>query len=323
MEQLPNISHLGGETFLVRRYAMPNDKTWSAFNPSIQRDEHGTYWMVFRSSNYFFDKNWTIGLTTSNKVRNRLFIGKVDPITLLIEEETLKEVDMRGLNRDIQRGFEDARLFFDGKDWCLSATYLEKSSPIARICLVRLESLENPRILSLDILPAPIEKRPEKNWMPVHVTKTKKNPIINKVKVKHDFLYDSKTFISSGVFSNLKEVPAANKLRGGSQILALGDGTSIGVVHECYSISVKGFNPSTMANQTTVRQYSHRFIRLDEKYNIIQMSDRFVFVKEGIEFAAGLAPYKDGFIISFGRQDIASYVATISLGHLLLTLKDV
>lgn len=314
---LPTLSQLGGEPFLLRRYAIAGSDIWSSFNPSIQIDDKGTYWVVFRASNYFFSREDTIGLTMGSKIRNRMFIGRLDPITLLFDEKSIKEVDTKRLRSDIQRGIEDARLFFDGKKWCLSATFLEKETcPIARICKITLKSLEDPEVLKIDILPAPDETRVEKNWMPIH-------KVGKLAKSKIDFLYDARTTLSSRDFKRISDNEMLSKFRGGSQVVPVGDGTNIAIIHEVYAKPMKGFSSSTFSSGKMIRKYSHRFIRLDKEFKVIQMSEPFVLVAEGIEFAAGIAPYKDGFVISFGRQDVASYLATIDLGHLLLTLKDV
>ena len=313
---LPNLSQLGGEAFLLRRYAFKDSNIWSSFNPSIQQDDKGDYWVVFRASNYYFSGEDSIGLTIGSKIRNRMFLGRLDPITMLFDESTIKEIDTQTLRPDIKRGIEDARLFFDGKHWCLSATFLEKTDPIARICKITLKSLEEPEVLSIDILPAPDATRVEKNWMPVHKTgKMSKSKI--------DFLYDANTTLSKSGFKRISDNQMLSKFRGGTQIVPMGDGTSIAVIHEVYAKPMEGFSSTTFSSGRLIRKYSHRFIRLDKDCKVFQVSDPFVLVAEGIEFASGIAPYADGFVISFGRQDVASYLATIDMGHLLLTLKDI
>ena len=314
--ELPNLSDLGAETFLLRRYAIEGSDIWSAFNPSIAQDQQGDYWVVFRASNYFFSTEGSVGLTGGTKVYNRMFIGRLDPITMLFDEKSLKEVDTRRLRSDIERGIEDARLFFDGKHWCLSATFLEKTVPVARICKITLKSLAEPEVLQIDVLPAPDPQRVEKNWMPLHKVGTL-------AKSKTDFMYNLTTTVSKGKFQKVSDEDRFQTYRGGTQVLPIGDGTSICLVHETHSKTVSGFSPTTFTNQRMQRRYLHRFVRLDDKNRVIQVSDQFFLHKDGVEFAAGIAPYQDGFVISFGRQDVASYLSTISLGHLLLTLKDV
>lgn len=314
--ELQSLSDLGAEVFVIRRYAIEGSDIWSAFNPSIQLDEKGRFWVVFRASNYFFSREDAIGLTMGNKVRNRMFIGRLDPITMLFDESTIKEVDTKRLRPDIERGIEDARLYFDGKHWCLSATFLEKTVPVARICKVTLKSLEEPEATSIEIFPAPDDKRVEKNWMPIH-------KVGRSSKTKTDFIYDSNTIFAKGKFQKINDDTRFKDFRGGSQVIPIGDGTSISIIHETYTNTIQGFSSVTFTNQRKVRKYLHRFVRYDSNYHIIQISEPFFLVKEGIEFAAGIAKKDDQIVISFGRQDVASYLATIDLRHLLLTLKDV
>jgi hypothetical protein len=87
-------------------------------------------------------------------------------------------------------------------------------------------------------------------------------------------------------------------------------------------VVVRGANPVTFSSTTKIRNYSHRFVRYNKDLKPIQCSDSFIFVKEGIEFASGIAPTKNGFVISLGRSDLAAYISTISKENLLATLKD-
>lgn len=313
--ELPSISSLGGKTHLIRRYAVNGDRNWSAFNPSVQIDEKGDCWMVFRSSNYVFDRDNSVIITTESKVRNRLFIGRLNLSTMELDESTIKELDMTRLNPQMERGIEDARLYFDGKRWCLSATHLEIEAPRARIGVLRLKSLSKLGIHDFSVLEGPDPDRPEKNWMPIH-------------KIGHasgcqvDFLYNCQTIVSGENIQKVSDNPQTASFRGGSQLIPLDDGTFLAVIHDIYFTGRKGFNSSTFTNVQRLRNYCHRFVRFDGEFNPVQVSEPFTFIGKQIEFAAGLAEHNDNFIISFGSQDIASYVATISKDKLLRTLKD-
>lgn len=297
---------------MVRRNAVQGDTNWSSFNPSIMQALNGEYWMAFRSSNYKFTTDGGVVLTTENRVRNRTFIGRVNPETWLLDESTVKELDFSGL-RFFARGPEDPRLYWDGKHYCLSMTILEMDIPVARICVVTLKSLEDPQPIDFKILPEMERDRVEKNWMPVHKTG-------RLAKSKVDFVYSPNTLVSKGQFVSVdNEVP---DFRGGSQIIPLGDGTSIAIVHEVYDKYITlPFSMRTFAGTRQMRHYVHRFIRMDEDFRIIKYSEPFTFFGEGIEFAAGIAPTESGFVISYGRFDVACYMATISLGHALHSMK--
>ncbi len=303
----PTISDLGGEAHLVRRYAMPSNKNWSAFNPSIILSDKEEYWIAFRASNYIFsDTRISVRLTAGNRVRNKMFLVRLKD-DWSFDEDTIKEITVDNVREDVVRGLEDPRLFWDGVSYCISSTYLEKDNPVARISKIRLKSLEDPEVLSMEVYSSP-NNQVEKNWMPVQDTESfiydYCSVFTNEEIVKHDVSKEYETF------------------RGGTQVIPFGDGTSVGLVHEIYSVVVRGANPVTFSSTTKIRNYSHRFVRYNKDLKPIQCSNNFIFVKEGIEFASGIAPTKDGFVISLGRSDLASYVATISKENLLATLKD-
>lgn len=307
---IQSLVDLGAKVFLVRRYAVVNNSNWSAFNPSIIKDDNGDYWIAFRSSNYTFTENRiTVRLTTGNRVRNRIFLAKLNKDDYWsIDETTLVEVSTKNIKPDAIRGLEDPRLFVDeDSNYCISATYLEKDSPIARIAKIKIKSLEDPVVLSLDIYPSP-RNQVEKNWMPVMWT--------------NSFIYDYCSAIVDGELVEHDVNEKYKEFRGGTQVIPLGDGTGIGLIHEVYMVTVHGANPITFASTTNIRNYSHRFVRYDKNLKPIQCSDSFIFYREGIEFASGIAETEDGYVISFGRSDLASYVATISKEKALSLLKD-
>jgi hypothetical protein len=158
------------------------------------------------------------------------------------------------------------------------------------------------------------ETIPEKNWMPIH-----KSLIDTKI----DFIHSSNILISNNEFIHSEKNPLTKSFRGGSQVIPFDEETNIAVIHEAEHYYVNEFNPVTFSNKVKVLSYSHRFVLLDMKYRIIKMSDKFIFTnKNGFDFAAGIAPIEDGFVISFGRSDIACYIATISKKNIEKTLKD-
>ena len=267
----------------------------------------GEYWIAFRASNYIFsDTRITVRLTAGHRVRNKMFIVRLND-DWSFDEDTLKEVTVDNIRQDIIRGLEDPRLFWDGTSYCISATYLEKDSPIARISKIRIKSLENPEVFSMEVYPSP-NNQVEKNWMPVQDTES--------------FIYDYCSVLTNGEMVKHEINEKYKEFRGGTQVIPLGDGTSICLIHEIYTTIVHGVNPVTFSSTTKIRNYSHRFVRYDKDLKPIQCSDSFLFVRQGIEFASGIAPTKDGFVISLGRSDLASYVATISKDNILKTLKD-
>ena len=312
--ELLNLSNYGAKIHQIRKYAEFGTTWWSAFNPSIQSDHNGDLWVAFRSSNYYFTDDYGTGLTVGNKVKNRIFIGRLDPITLLFDSATLKEVDMEAINSDIVRGLEDPRLYYDGHSWCLSTTILEAFVPIAKMCVVRLKSLEDPQIASMEILLNLDPDRVEKNWMPIHKADYPS---------KYDFMYDASTLTSNNKFILLPQNKKTKGFRGGSQILPLSADTSIAVIHEVFEELVPTKRLTvTFTTTKRVRVYTHRFILLDSELNITHASDKFFFLGKGIEFASGIAAHGDNFIVSFGRLDASSHLAVIGKQEVFDLLKN-
>ena len=105
------------------------------------------------------------------------------------------------------------------------------------------------------------------------------------------------------VYETSSHVSGYNDMRGGSQVINWKDGY-LTLVHETqlYS-SEQGKKDAT---------YRHRFVVWDKDFQIQKMSPLFSFLNMKIEFACGLADYKNNFLITFGAQDNAAYILRIS-----------
>jgi hypothetical protein len=315
VSEFPTIADFGGEVKFIRRYLNDKEQEWSVFNPSVMLSNEGEYWLAFRSSNYVIMSNGQPIATVEAKIRNRLFLCRLKEDWDL-EESTLTEIDIRKVRSTARRGLEDPRLFWDGSNYCISTTYLEIDYQVARISKMALKSLEDPESVNFEILPSP-RGQIEKNWMPIHK--------INEASDSDtDFIYNGYSVIKDKEWVLVDEPRSKTiKFRGGTQLLPLGDGTSICLIHQTYfRISPNSMNSVTFAPIQSMRQYTHRFVRYDSNYKIISYSDQFLFVKEGIEFASGIAPTDNGYVISFGRSDVAYYIATISREDALKTLRN-
>lgn len=315
----PTISELGGDVVFQRRYATLDNEDWSAFNSSIMLSNEGEYWLAFRSSNYYFSiETGSIRLTDTSlngpTTANKLFLVKLNKNTWQFEEDTLKQIDTKSVKSYLKRDVEDPRLFWDGYDYCITATVFEKGFRIAKICKIVLESLENPKVVAFSMLEPLDENVPEKNWMPIHKSS---------VDTQIDFIHSSHVLISRSKFLHKEKNPVTKSFRGGSQVLPFDENTNIAIIHEAEHYYIDKFNPISFGTKVKVLKYSHRFVLMDNDYNIIKISDKFVMTdKEGFDFVAGMAPTDNGYVISFGRSDVACYVATISKEDIEKTLKD-
>ena len=60
------------------------------------------------------------------------------------------------------------------------------------------------------------------------------------------------------------------------------------------------------------REYRHRLIHYDDRWNIRATSQEFSFQFAGIEFCAGLARTDNGVVMSFGVEDCRARLVSIS-----------
>lgn len=138
----------------------------------------------------------------------------------------------------------------------------------------------------------------EKNWMPIldqpyHYVKWTNGTEVVKVD-------PIKRTCETVILKNF--VPHDKDLRGGSQVIPYKDGyLSLNHETDLYK-SEAGRKDAT---------YRHRFVYWDRDWNIQKFSDVFSFLNAKIEFACGLAKYKDSYLITFGLQDNAAYILRV------------
>jgi glycosyltransferase involved in cell wall biosynthesis len=198
-------------------------------------------------------------------------------------------VDATGLPRTSYpvEGFEDCRLWTDGYEFCASATVRDLGTD--GHCEESILTLNAEwRVTAVRVIRDYEHAKTQKNWMPI-------------LGQPHSFLYlcDPTTVIdcSPGGTVERSRVSDLDKnlteFRGGSQVIPHGDGF-LCLVHEVV--------------HTPGRIYLHRFVRLNAKLEIQRVSEPWVFVQKGIEFAAGLARDGDRLVASFGVNDASAHL---------------
>jgi predicted GH43/DUF377 family glycosyl hydrolase len=188
------------------------------------------------------------------------------------------------------RGYEDCRLVRIGDTWFATATVRDRN-PEER-CEVALLELDGRQVRTVRILRGPAPGRHEKNWMPFASGSELR------------FVYSCgptevlRCDTEDGTVQTLSRhtAPArAERLRGGSQGLAIADGTLF-VVHET-------------ADHNGRRGYQHRFVLLDRDHRLSAMSRPFHFISPEIEFCAGLARRDGELLLTFGVGDHTAMLA--------------
>lgn len=305
---------LGGETWRIRRFPLEDDKRWSAFNASIGYSPVEGYVVLFRSSNYFFDPNTGETVATIGaRVKNRMFLANLDESWSIIES-TQREVDFSGCGTFL-RGPEDGRLYWRDGAWEISAVMREPhvTDDIPRIGTFRLDGTKA-SLLKLhtdgDLQPV------EKNWMPFYSKPGDADFVYSAVSVyKH----------GAGKVDRRKSGDIADsRVRGGSCLWALDDGTNLAIVHEVSQELVTRYSSRKFGyTSRTERDYCHRFALYSENGTLLKLSDPFKLSDAKIEFAAGLVVSGDDVLVSYGYKDVAAYLGKIKLKKVLSMLREV
>jgi hypothetical protein len=312
---LPTISDFGGTVSTLLRYPDESDPKWSAFNPSIARHPDGSLHMVLRSSNYYFAVDGVFKLTVGGYIENRTWMCVVDETTLKVKG--LKEIKYAPTDLvEIQRGPEDARLFWrDGSWWFTAVLHEPPSITQARLGLFRLTGDVAELV---EVLPAASPLLPEKNWMmPDVAAKT------------FDFVYSPSQVVKNGkivgapinMARSVDEDRYHSHIRGSSQLVLQADGTYLAVAHDVYMDKQQIFNPKTFGWIQANRQYRHFLARYSSEGELIELSPPFIFKRLGIEFAAGMVESGDDLLISYGGVDTHAVIARVPKTALVNTLR--
>jgi FkbM family methyltransferase len=293
---------------------------WQESNPSIYFDGDRLR-CIIRTVNYRMEhgryitppqdivqgdgrwKGWQI-------IRTRNFLIDLDQDLSLIG--TVEITDQTGDTRTDYpvHGFEDARLFAVDGSWWATATVCDFTEEGAReIALLRLQ--EDGKVLRATALRGPWSVHAQKNWMPL---------IDDEDQVKFIYATSLDGDVGSTVVADLAiengsytvKFPANvdyrhGVLRGGSQAVRI-DGGWLCVVHD-------------VAFTDARRMYLHRFVFLDETYQLVSMTDLFYFEKLGIEFCAGLAVMGDRLVASYSVNDASARLGIFSLARVRSLLR--
>ena len=280
----------------------PAQDGWSTFNPTIISHDDG-YLAIVRSSNYsIVDSRYVIPPADGDRIRTINVLVTLDADLAVVSQSVMPDPIYPKSEYPVY-GFEDCRLNAIGGDLVVSATVRnwagrDGTCRIATATLLPyMANLIDPAMID-----EPHKGRHEKNWMPVVGTGT--------------FLYSCwesgrvATVKRDGwqwVIEHHAESPAiARGWRGGSQLVDLGDGRWLALVHE-------------VADDTSGRIYEHRFVLFDEDgWKIAGWSPAFAFRESrAIEFAAGLARRGDQLVATLGVRDAEAWMAELSVFEVL------
>jgi hypothetical protein len=276
---------------------------WSTFNPTIISHDDG-YLAIVRSSNYrIVDGQYVIPPEDGDRIRTSNILVQLDAGLAVASSPSVMPDPIYTKSDYPVQGFEDCRLNVIDGEIRVSATVRNWAGRDGT-CRIATATLlpHTGSMIDATLLDEPVSGRHEKNWLPVVGTGA--------------FLYSCwddgrvATVQRDGgqwVVERYAESPAiARGWRGGSQLVDVGDGCRLALVHE-------------VADDIGGRIYEHRFVLFaDDGRQILGWSPAFAFREtRAIEFAAGLARRGDQLVATFGVRDAEAWMAEMSLAGVL------
>lgn len=317
MSNYPLFESFGGSVQKIRRLIDPQIKEWSATNPSIGYSPKGGLVMTFRSSNYIIKSDTGEYLvTTGNKIQNKVYFCELDRNFQIqnLRQVKFDSIPLADDDLKLTRGPEDAKLFWRNGHWHFTAVMKEPYGiPIPRLATFMLKD-DFAYFLDLNGFANEDNKKAEKNWMAPY-----------SYNENFDFVYGPTQIVKDRELITVRDQSDEIKgLRGGSNLWELSDGTYLAVAHRTYIKKIEYFCSRRFGVvHGETRNYEHRFARYNQWGKLFQMSDPFQFISEGVEFAAGLVVLDDKVLVSFGREDVSSHLASIELSKVMEMLRDV
>jgi tetratricopeptide (TPR) repeat protein len=260
----------------------PPKKNRRVMNPSICV-HNGELWCVVRTVNYWV-KGRRYGILDKDGItRTENYLGRFRRDGRLTGMRRMKDLDTR-----YQKpfGYEDVRLASVGGKLVGSSTVCgTKYSEGVRIASLQFKGGDVARARF-----QPSFQKHEKNWM----------PFSKDGKLAWIYSLDPTVIFPTGI---KRSCPfRLEHLRGGA-VTEFEDGY-MAVAHE-------------VVDEVDGRIYLHRFVRLDERFNVTAVSPAFVFDHYGIEFAAGLVVDGAKIVVSFGIEDKQAWILRVDVGDVV------
>lgn len=257
---------------------------WNAFNPSIALHD-GDYKMLVRVANYDLRPDMTYHVSDPDGMCSHLLMLDLSRDFSVTNAYTLDDSfsALPGRTKYRNDGYEDCRLYHDGDNWRAVGTtraWNERGT-----CESVLLTFSDRYVLD-PILLSHTYGVHEKNWMPVLPARLDIHNFLASCSPVTRVILNQNTIYRY----DLPGPKRANRFRGGTQLLPFADGY-LGLVHEI-GLKMNG-----------KRVYEHRWFWLSGDYTKQVWSDAFSFDGEEVEFAAGLAPVGDDFVVSYGVWD--------------------
>ncbi len=317
-------------SFWARRIAYAPPPGWAATNPTLAVDPAGRVVTGVRLVNYRLRKGEQLQLRGQvgsyalparplldidgpysddhPVIISRTLVGQLDPDGddgpfIELDESTL---DLRRAPRAIANGLEDCRLLQVGDRMTITASAAD-ADPTTAIRIVVADLTEDGKVVGPHFLSGIPGRAQEKNWMPFALGDLLAHVYSLSPTVVVETLRGGSTMRLVAMTETDRRLDG---VRGGSPGVRLDDGWLF-VAHVSAEFAGAG------------RTYLHRFVKLDDDFAVVGLSEPFRFVHDGVEFAAGLVRRGDRLLLSFGVKDAEAWVGWLDLAEVLALLTPV
>jgi len=282
---------------------------YNPMNPSIKKTSSG-YDVICRTVSYLqigaqHFKSLDLFDPTSYNTRN--FLVRYDSDFNLLSQQEIIEKLPRARRKSNVEGLEDCRMFeYKNETWFACTTSDTNPTGQRQVSLCKLEANRNgPAVHVEKLIPlfGPDPFRCEKNWLPfiknneVHVIYSYDPLIIYKPEIDVE---EGRPSRQVGLqYDNLKH--DFSRFSGSAPPIEFDNGYLL-LVHE------------TMYDNSQ-RNYMHRFVYMDQGFNIKKVSKPFIFLHRGIEYCCGMTIDHSltNLIMGIGIEDREAYLCTIDL----------
>lgn len=301
-----DLQSIGAE---LRIYGEIDDPVMRHFNPSVVwfKDKlkisiRSCNFAVEPKGKWYFRDGRAYSITV-------VLIGDLDPETLQVSNLEKYTIDPKSPKEVLLAGLEDVRLYVRNNKLHASGFISDRLNRNRHNETAGMAEylVEGKELKYIRTLPKPSKDVVEKNWCPP-----------DKPSKLFDYTYSDSQVYKAG---KLMGEPTKTQIHGGSILLKQKDGY-ISMVHE----KVLDRTAVYLRNANVYDKYTYyNYLAIHDKQGIItKLSKAFRFgTLENIEFAPGLAEYKDYYIMTFGIRDCKYGICKIEKSKLIKLLEEV
>ncbi|CAJ0855825.1 hypothetical protein AMST5_00868 [freshwater sediment metagenome] len=264
---------------------LPQAFRYPLFNPSVIAWQKGLLFVSRCTNEIMLGTGMQFAINQIRETQNVLcyYDNELSLTKIEVIDDSLLQHE---LSEKGYQGFEDARVFeWKGGIWLLAAARFPNAYKQV------LLKLEGKNVVNYIVINSPRGVEMEKNWIPL--VKGLQLFFIYKVAptIVFELVNERSLELVKGDPTNADE--GQLELRGGTQFIPWSGGY-LGVAHD------------TPFQMDGMLYYTHRFIVIDDKFRVREVSNSFFIQHKGVEFATGMAILGGKVLISYGLQDRAA-----------------